>query len=850
MNIDLKDPGTWYTRYADLKEDKKFDCLIHTLKSNITDNFFEEAGMNNIIFDMMILLKKNKNHDEMITLYDSTQKYRHLYCDWYFMDKYCIDYYLYKDDKKGIRKHLSGFLEQPVESIDFFFPVLQKIMYYGHRDLALEISSKLFDKLKGAEGLIPGTENDFANIIFIEKLYDIYTDIKKGVSIDRYSISLYLKKYNYDIKECEFDRMQYFWSENGPKKYSYEDFVMNHDYFSRDILYMFLEYAHSKNVSFAAAYDIWHIGFNSFEQDFNELNESKDFDSVFILDEEKYDNEISGRIDELFSKQTTVSYAVAWGMTYMYDFLYKYGFISDDVYEDALRSIDSIKVDIIIANATDMWEYGFINKWDKPEGIPKKEFVSDKEIIEESFSTIIKFEPCDDELASDLEPSDSLSSDYVVDESTIKPLIEDFETFMDYIDKNAPKLTKKGEVLGNKLLFELNDKMIHKKDVSKPTFKQKSYPLLSLLFDLCTGGGLYMKQADERGNLYLKATERKEEYCRLNIYEKYMFLLETYWTHMDFGKLLGNSFLYDFSSVNSILGLAALNNEGDRIVKGTFSGVSEDDPIFIRLTLFIYHMSFFGFWNYKEIEYKDKNPTRYDDKLLYVELKRHGIEMSRILSDERPLENWNIKSFMDRRFNEYGLHIIPGKLKELKGKMFDNWDSIDKLIDEYNEQMMKEKIEFWHPFKSIFSEGALKNTIKADITPNATKGNYIFKVSLSGKVWRKIKLSHNHTLYDLHMEIQNAFHFDDDHLYTFFMEGKRSSKNNFHSDMCGEGPYVDHAVIGELGLYKGKRILYLFDYGDMWQFMINVVEINENEEEISIPEIIEIKGEAPKQYNY
>jgi hypothetical protein len=53
-----------------------------------------------------------------------------------------------------------------------------------------------------------------------------------------------------------------------------------------------------------------------------------------------------------------------------------------------------------------------------------------------------------------------------------------------------------------------------------------------------------------------------------------------------------------------------------------------------------------------------------------------------------------------------------------------------------------------------------------------------------------------------------------------------------------------------LELYKGKSILYLFDYGDMWQFMVNVVEIIENDKEVSTPEIIQIEGEAPQQYGY
>lgn len=51
---------------------------------------------------------------------------------------------------------------------------------------------------------------------------------------------------------------------------------------------------------------------------------------------------------------------------------------------------------------------------------------------------------------------------------------------------------------------------------------------------------------------------------------------------------------------------------------------------------------------------------------------------------------------------------------------------------------------------------------------------YTFHVSLpgTGRVWRKIEMLADQTLEQLHHMIQEAFDFDDDHLYSFFMSGK------------------------------------------------------------------------------
>lgn len=161
---------------------------------------------------------------------------------------------------------------------------------------------------------------------------------------------------------------------------------------------------------------------------------------------------------------------------------------------------------------------------------------------------------------------------------------------------------------------------------------------------------------------------------------------------------------------------------------------------------------------------------------------------------------------------------------------------------------MKHLSQTYH-LKPIFPNNALLNSVKSETT-NMQNGNYTFKVMLDKATWRKIKLSHKHTLEDLHLKIQEAFDFDNDHLYSFFMDGKRYSQDAYHSSWGDEEPFADEAIIGELGLYKGKKILYLFDYGDSWEFLVQLVAIDENEEELKEPQITEQKGEAPPQYGF
>ncbi len=201
-------------------------------------------------------------------------------------------------------------------------------------------------------------------------------------------------------------------------------------------------------------------------------------------------------------------------------------------------------------------------------------------------------------------------------------------------------------------------------------------------------------------------------------------------------------------------------------------------------------------------------------------------------------------------------------------------------------------------------------------------------------VWRKLELRADQTLQDLHLAIQDAFEFDDDHLYSFFMSGKpwdqsteyslpegtaearmeaellefyqafmederdTETKTNEITEVMGmppaivqslleqarqlslqkpqEGELIDSIAenvfginvsgdpffdpdedepgdatttrLDDLQLVKGKKFLYLFDYGDQWEFSIRVHQINLNAPEGDYPRLVKSKGDPPPQY--
>jgi hypothetical protein len=151
---------------------------------------------------------------------------------------------------------------------------------------------------------------------------------------------------------------------------------------------------------------------------------------------------------------------------------------------------------------------------------------------------------------------------------------------------------------------------------------------------------------------------------------------------------------------------------------------------------------------------------------------------------------------------------------------------------------------------------------------------YVLKVKMKydKRIWRKIEVLGSQTLDDLHVAIQEAFNFDADHLYSFFMSGKAWDHSDFeyyHPDADPQTPLAKKmrtmlsmirgshpeprlpatkVRMESLNLKPKQKFLYLFDYGDEWRFEVEVLK-EETSEKAHYPRIVGSRGEAPEQYS-
>src|SRR5262249_51784805 len=82
-------------------------------------------------------------------------------------------------------------------------------------------------------------------------------------------------------------------------------------------------------------------------------------------------------------------------------------------------------------------------------------------------------------------------------------------------------------------------------------------------------------------------------------------------------------------------------------------------------------------------------------------------------------------------------------------------------------------------FEAFDPLGAVSRAPERPVTEAAKTTLYRFKVEVKQglfdqfhDIWRRVELRGEQTLHDLHMAIQQAFDFDNDHLYAFFLSNR------------------------------------------------------------------------------
>jgi hypothetical protein len=140
--------------------------------------------------------------------------------------------------------------------------------------------------------------------------------------------------------------------------------------------------------------------------------------------------------------------------------------------------------------------------------------------------------------------------------------------------------------------------------------------------------------------------------------------------------------------------------------------------------------------------------------------------------------------------------------------------------------------------------------------PMAGTETLIFRASLGKDVYRDFEIAGTSSLDVLAQAIVRSFDFDFDHAFGFYSNLKGDIYDSpvryeLFVDMGeseGDARSVKRTRIIEAFPSVGTKMRFLFDYGDDWEFLIELVKRKPKEAKVKLPRLLISAGKAPAQY--
>ena len=115
-------------------------------------------------------------------------------------------------------------------------------------------------------------------------------------------------------------------------------------------------------------------------------------------------------------------------------------------------------------------------------------------------------------------------------------------------------------------------------------------------------------------------------------------------------------------------------------------------------------------------------------------------------------------------------------------------------------------------------------------------------------IWRRVLMTDNSTLHDLHQVIQQSMGWTDCHLHQFRIEGTYYSDPVFRLSDYAEPVYDEYqATLGEIADWNPESFFYEYNFGERWVYEIAIEETRELMQNESYPQCIGGEREAPPE---
>ena len=400
----------------------------------------------------------------------------------------------------------------------------------------------------------------------------------------------------------------------------------------------------------------------------------------------------------------------------------------------------------------------------------------------------------------------------VIDQTHPGSLLRDLATFLAFVDEVAPQVTGT-HLLPLKVLEPLNARLSEplRHGLSRP--QQKSFPHINGLFWLARATGLTtIDGTSKKPRLLLDATTMAS-WQTLNPTEQYCTLLES-WTLRAPSSIIGERDAFGWNRVVEYWDMffQRVPDEGLAVAGNTDLEQSLSYfPAYHNLAL----LELFG--------------------LIYVQ---QGAAVAG--------KGWRIQRVQRTPLGDALLILMRAFVYgDPKDRQADNSFFGGTLFARYG-RASEVPIGVLQPILQPYFPAWQHNLVLAGT--DFQDGFYIFKVALGKTLWRRIAIPGQAFLEELSDAILAAYEFDHDHLYQFIYINRFGGEDEVHHPYLEEPPFTTEVRVGDLPLRPGGTMIYHYDFGDDWRFVVTLEQIDPAPARQKKAKVLEKAGAAPDQY--
>jgi Plasmid pRiA4b ORF-3-like protein len=133
---------------------------------------------------------------------------------------------------------------------------------------------------------------------------------------------------------------------------------------------------------------------------------------------------------------------------------------------------------------------------------------------------------------------------------------------------------------------------------------------------------------------------------------------------------------------------------------------------------------------------------------------------------------------------------------------------------------------------------------------------HVLRASFKPKIYRDIEIEGSRSLAALAEAVVMAFDFEFDHAFGYYSDVKdpysrKGERYELFADMedgDSDAGSVERTTVAQVFHTPGKKMLFVFDYGDDWRFLIEAKATGEIAPKARYPRLVASVGNAPEQY--